>query len=1101
MARLRFHTVIVSFLTLLSFSFPAPSQAWMIPGSEVLSEHVGRGAHGYHQSPHVYILQHAIRILHESGYENWAEIAGQQLHWLANGARLADDPLGTGGRMAIWGEIKLFHLISVWDDLIYDICSLASLNHFHNPSGSGVWDSVLWRDRVEPGLDLRKWKDVATDMNMLEKLLQLWAAAALITPLTGLPADPITVSFEAYVKPPMQDFYRSAADQAQEKYDSALQLYNETYCLSEAMFRLGWACHMLGDMSVTQHTYDSFIGHENYENAATGKGENTSDPQFPVQHLFVGKTPVDLRALMKLSATEMAFHVAQAVHTEEQYQWAEGEGSAPTEGFDMMAFIKGDQRRSNHPMALKKALQAAELYTAALIAKFMAEAGVPEKVPVLRGAVYAGKQPLAGAYVFYAPIRPGFSSDFVPWWDCVRTDEKGHYSLDLKPNVDYLMRPAMPGYDFTGSYLITSQQDQWGTLCPVPYRHTGAMASRTLNFYLSPWVEPNQQQLAKAPQDFAAQVRPNVEALLDPSKKPFPGFGLYKVPTGSIPEPVVPSGTPMPLSKEVLSPAMAQKVSQALLEVKHITTGLLQWPSPNSDLAEPLYDNVMTTESSSERPHEAYAQLQVSHLLALDQAQPQLLVQTPDIVKVIDLRRAQWAAGALKPPLMVMEGKPKAAGRALTKSAKAEEVDMNRPDIQAIVQRVDSIKKALPKSKVQGPDGKLAEKPRLPVSAAGLPIKDSLLFNGLLPVPAPAGVKLEVAIKPGPGYLGSPSIPPLILTTDNTGRAAFFLHAGSHAGTIRVFVKVVQDSHVQYRPETALEFHVRPQLGPDVTPVKHPTLSTAPVVDPADPYAPPQNWHRERTVAAQPPVMKSGRVRGVPGQLAGTPDLKTIPKIPAPGNAAMTQETAPGEAGQKTQISMEGRWSSSILVEYDISQTGDRFTWTAPQLNQQGAGILSGQEVSTRWRGPNDAGTAEGRITEVDATGKATRIEWDNGVVLFRGPGPSPAPSPPPAEQKKIVAKQLEGLQVQGLKVTPQLSGTWESSIRIKYEIIHRGESFTWTASQLKQQASGRVSGKEVSAKWRGEGRPGAAKGRITQMDKDGRATRIEWDNGVVFFR
>ncbi len=1100
MGTIRLRTALVGLLISFCFS-SSPSQAWMIPGSEVLSEHVGPGAHGYHHSPHGYILQHAIRILHETGHENWAEIARQQLHWLANGARLADDPLGTGGRMAIWGEIKLFHLIPVWDDLIYDVCSLASLNHFHNPGGNSIWDSVQWQNRAETGLDLRKWKDVVTDMNLFSKLLQGWAAAALLTPLTGLPLDPITISFDAYVKPPMQDFYRSAADLAQEKYDSALQVYTKTYCLSEAMFRLGWACHMLGDLSITQHTYDSFIGHENFENAATGKGENSSDPNFPIQHLFASQKPVDLPALRKLSAREMALEVARAVHTEEQYQWAEGEGSAPTDGFDMMAFIKGEQRRSNHPKAMQKALQAAELYTAALIAKFMAEAGVPEKVPVLRGAVHAGKQPLPGAYVFYAPVKPGFSSDFVPWWDCVRTDDKGHYSLDLKPNVDYLMRPAMPGYDFTGSYLITSQQDQWGTLCPVPYKHTGAMASKTLSFYLTPWTQAGQEHLAKKPQDFVAQIRPNVEALLAPSDKPFPGFGSYKVPTGSEPEPVVPPGTPMPLSKEVLSPAMAQKVSQALLEVKHITTGLRQWPSPNCDLAEPLHDNVMTAESSSFSPHEAYVQIQVSHLLSLDKVQPQLVVETPEIVKVVDLRRAQWAVGALKPPLMAMEGKPKEAGPAVTKPPKIEETDLNRPDLQAIVQRADAIKKALPKRQVRGPDGKLTEKPVLPGSAMGLPIKDSLLFNGLLPVPAPGGVKIEVAIKPGPGYLGSASAPPLLLTTESTGRAAFFLRAGSHAGRIRVLVRVVEDSQVHYRPQMTLEFQVHPQFGPDVTPCKHPMLSYAPVVDPADPYAPPQNWHRDRTLALQPPIMKSGQGPQVPGQMVGTPDLKVAPKIPAQGHTGMTQETVPAGTGKKTQVRLDGRWSSSIRVEYDISQTGERFAWTAPQLSEQGAGTLSGEEVSARWRGSGGAGSAKGRVTEVDATGQATRIEWDNGVVFFRKPGPSPIQPPPPGDEKQVVAKQLEGVQVQELKAIPKLAGTWESSIRIRYEIAQRGESFTWTASQLKQQASGTISGKDVSAQWTGEGRPGAAKGRITQMDKVGRATRIEWDNGVVFFR
>ena len=52
--------------------------------------------------------------------------------------------------------------------------------------------------------------------------------------------------------------------------------------------------------------------------------------------------------------------------------------------------------------------------------------------------------------------------------------------------------------------------------------------------------------------------------------------------------------------------------------------------------------------------------------------------------------------------------------------------------------------------------------------------------------------------------------------------------------------------------------------------------------------------------------------------------------------------------------------------------------------DQKGGGTLSGHNLSASWSDAGGSGSAEGRITSVDANGRAGRIEWDNGVVFER---------------------------------------------------------------------------------------------------------------------
>lgn len=107
--------------------------------------------------------------------------------------------------------------------------------------------------------------------------------------------------------------------------------------------------------------------------------------------------------------------------------------------------------------------------------------------------------------------------------------------------------------------------------------------------------------------------------------------------------------------------------------------------------------------------------------------------------------------------------------------------------------------------------------------------------------------------------------------------------------------------------------------------------------------------------------------------------------------------------------------------------------------------------------------------------------------ILPKPPQPSPGPQPPPPGQK-----------------LPDLAGTWNSSIGVEYQMAQKGADFTWFCAARMETAAGKLlSAQDVTVQWYPVfGQPGgAAKGKITQVDAKGKATSIQWDNGVVFTR
>jgi type VI secretion system secreted protein Hcp len=84
---------------------------------------------------------------------------------------------------------------------------------------------------------------------------------------------------------------------------------------------------------------------------------------------------------------------------------------------------------------------------------------------------------------------------------------------------------------------------------------------------------------------------------------------------------------------------------------------------------------------------------------------------------------------------------------------------------------------------------------------------------------------------------------------------------------------------------------------------------------------------------------------------------------------------------------------------------------------------------------------------------------------------------------------------------TLDISGKWNSNIGLVYEFTQNGDQFTWFVALNDQKGGGTLNGHNLSASWSDAGGSGSAEGRITAADANGRAGRIEWDNGVVFER
>ena len=102
----------------------------------------------------------------------------------------------------------------------------------------------------------------------------------------------------------------------------------------------------------------------------------------------------------------------------------------------------------------------------------------------------------------------------------------------------------------------------------------------------------------------------------------------------------------------------------------------------------------------------------------------------------------------------------------------------------------------------------------------------------------------------------------------------------------------------------------------------------------------------------------------------------------APG-AAATIQAAAVKTSQAAPANLSGTWSSAQGLVYELTQRQELLVWRAPALGEIAIGTVSGLDVSATWAGKAGSGEGKGRIVN-DSTGRAVRIEWENGVVFTR---------------------------------------------------------------------------------------------------------------------
>jgi hypothetical protein len=123
-----------------------------------------------------------------------------------------------------------------------------------------------------------------------------------------------------------------------------------------------------------------------------------------------------------------------------------------------------------------------------------------------------------------------------------------------------------------------------------------------------------------------------------------------------------------------------------------------------------------------------------------------------------------------------------------------------------------------------------------------------------------------------------------------------------------------------------------------------------------------------------------------------------------------------------------------------------------------------------------------------------TSRERAPAVALREGTSTSVSRERAPAAPDSVPAGPLRSAVV-------DVSGPWKGPMGVAYQFTQNGGQFSWTVALTGEKAAGTLAGMNVTAQWSGPLGEGSAKGKITNVDLGGRASRIEWSNGAVFVR
>jgi hypothetical protein len=851
----------------------------------------------YHQYAHAYIIEHAIRLLREDGFPNWADLAQNYLLHLISGAVHAD---AYKGRVKIRIQLELLWGLLSEDLFEWDLTCAAGCEHYHNISDGS-------------GLDLTGFSVLGNAADFLIKILTIyasWYSSAL-----GL------VNLDIEVDPRIDFSYPSGAYLCGHHYDTAIATWrngNVSYPSrsqrESAMYELGWACHLMADLTVAQHLNEAFIGgHADYEDFAEGKGDELD------LHAVKGDFAKNFGATIP-PPQKLADDLARFMTLQHPENYEEAENGGPVE------------RRQ----ALKVALPAAERYTAALLARFMQEIGVPKTAPPLRGYVsIKGKaDKIPGAYVYYAPFNPIEQNidlmDQWQGWNHVRANAQGMYSIPMVGNMKYLIRPAMPGYSFDGT---TDSNLEFGPkTCPVEYRQaSGVVDTDMLNLYMEPLPQMTVAVL-QAPQQKQAVI----------AKSPFPGLLVENRPD------LIQAGSKLALSGTGISRSLATAVTKSLMEADCST-------------------NVIGVQGNDiGLPSETMVDLQIFNYL--DISKGQVVRSSAELPTVVDHFRAKWKAAGL--PLSPSgDLKVSLSGKEVLKPLEI----VNAKGLQAM-------KAMLPTRQTTSTGGQARNIVSFAPPGADPAWSSLLMENGLALVRVPRGVEVEVQTLPAPGGLLAPSS--IRLTTNDEGRAAFRLKAGSHAGNVRLQIKVLKNPAApQVLPSETIDIAVQPRLmGADPKPESRVRLESVALFNvlQATAFSPgPSPGIFKATIQVSPQEVRCG-------DLDLSADFRpTLQAAPVPAPKAKVEAVQPAAADRAQLPDISGTWKSSIGLVYEITQTGNSFTWHVASINQRAEGTIEGTAVKASWRGLLRRDSATGKVVQ-DVSGRAIRIEWSNGVVFRR---------------------------------------------------------------------------------------------------------------------
>jgi len=224
---------------------------------------------------------------------------------------------------------------------------------------------------------------------------------------------------------------------------------------------------------------------------------------------------------------------------------------------------------------------------------------------------------------------------------------------------------------------------------------------------------------------------------------------------------------------------------------------------------------------------------------------------------------------------------------------------------------------------------------------------------------------------------------------------------------------------------------------------------------------------------------------------------------PREGREPTAQEFQEARPGGFPDVS--GDWFSNRGHQLTVHQTREEFRIVYKGTGAAALGRFAGEPpryvLTTVFAGQ----PVEGHIIEADPRGRARLIEWTNGLLFRREPfeegpvarDPARGEARGEAEGRETRPREDAAGRVSG----PDISGTWDSSVKRTYEVVQNGPKFTWTVKGTNEKASGVIEGDHIVVEWSGGVGSGRAEGHIAGMDETGRVVEIEWSNGVIFTR